>query len=347
MSETAGAHDLVERARVLARDVLAPGAAAVDADGVRRADLDALGAAGLLGVTGEPVATFRAVQELLAGADASTWFVQAQHHFAVRLLQGASSPLLTTVLDDLRAGRQVGGAAFSHLRRRPQSPVTAVRVSGGWRYDGAVPWCTGWGLNDVIALGGATDDGRVVFSVVPALEGDGVVAGEPMRLSALSAARTVQLQLTGVVVPDERVALIQPHGEWAAADLRTTVNANPALLGITAAALARLAEIGAQRSLAEAVSAADHLQAGLAQVRQAAYGLADDPASDPAQCLQWRVRAQRLCLDATAAVVAAGAGGSMRVDDPAQRWAREAAFLLVQSQTLDARRAVLASFSGS
>ena len=64
MSDTAAQHDPVERARVLARDVLAPGAAAVDAGSVRRSDLDALGAAGLLGVAGEQAATFRAVQEL-------------------------------------------------------------------------------------------------------------------------------------------------------------------------------------------------------------------------------------------------------------------------------------------
>ena len=55
--------------------------------------------------------------------------------------------------------------------------------------------------------------------------------------------------------------------------------------------------------------------------------------------------AQRLCLDATGALAAAGAGGSMMLDDPAQRWAREALFLVVRAQTLAARRAVLRTWS--
>ncbi len=108
--------------------------------------------------------------------------------------------------------------------------------------------------------------------------------------------------------------------------------------------IARLRVLGEQRSLAEAVDVAGCLGKRLAGVRHRAYALADDPSSDPQQALATRVAAQRLCLDATGALVAAGAGGSVRSVDPAQRWAREAAFLTVQGQTLPARRAVLASY---
>ena len=97
--------DLLASATRLAQDRLMRGAADVDRCGVRRADLDALGEAGLLGAALAPAATFRAVQEVLAGADASTWFVQAQHHYPVRLLAGATSPELVRVCGDLVAGR--------------------------------------------------------------------------------------------------------------------------------------------------------------------------------------------------------------------------------------------------
>lgn len=337
------APDLVAAARRLADDVLAPGAAAVDAGTVRREDLDAIGAAGLLGAATAAPATFRAVQEVLAGADAATWFVQVQHHHLVRQLT-EPPPALADLREDLVAGRVLSGVAFSHLRRREQRPVRATRVDGGWRLDGHVPWCTGWGLADVLALGGATDDDRVVFVVVDARPGPAVTASEPMRLAVLQAAQTVQLDVDGLVLPDERALEPVPYDAWARADARTTVSTNPAVLGIAQAAVDRLRGLGGQRSLAEAVDVAGVLGDRLDDLRRRAYALADDPSSDPGEALATRVRAQRLCLDATGALVAAGAGGSMLTTDPAQRWAREAAFLTVQGQTLPARRAALTSY---
>jgi hypothetical protein len=341
VTATDSTDELLNRACVLAADVLAPGAAAVDAGSVRRADLDALGTAGLLGAARAPVATFRAVQEVLAGADASTWFVQVQHHHLVRMLAGAPTQPL---LDDLLAGRRVAGVAFSHLRRWPQRLVTATRVAGGWSFEGRVPWYTGWGLNDVMSLGGATQDGRVVFAVVDAVAGPSLRPTEPMRLAALGATQTVQLDLTDLFVADDQVLSVEPVEEWAGRDVRTTVNVNPAVLGIAQAAVERLAAIGAERGSAEASELASGVADRLARLRVEAYAAADDPSTEPGTALDLRVAAHRLCLDVTGAVVAAGAGASMRLADPAQRWAREATFLMVQAQTPDARAAMLRSW---
>ena len=333
--------DLLGAATQLARDRLAPGAAAVDRCGVRRADLDALGAAGLLGAALAPSATFRAVQEVLAGADASTWFVQAQHHYPVRLLAGATSPALVAVRDDLVAGRRVAGVAFSHLRRWPGRPVEVTRVDGGWRYDGLVPWFTGWGLSDVLALGGVTEDGEVVFGLVPAHESAWLQPTAPLQLAAMSAAGTVQLRLDGLVVPDESVLARMAIQDWRAADVRTTAALNPAVLGVAQAATDRLSALGHERRLAAASDLAPLLAGRLADVRARAYALADDPDSDPDAALAVRAQGQRLCLDATAALVTASGGAAMALADPAQRWAREALFLVVQGQTLPSREALL------
>ena len=330
--------DLLAAAHQVAASLTA-GAASVDAGSVRRADLDSLGAAGLLGASLAPPAVFRAVQEVLAGADASTWFVQAQHHSPVRLL--ADAPALHGVRADLVAGRRVAGIAFSHLRRWPGRPVEVTRVDGGWQYDGLVPWYTGWGLNDVLALGGVTADGEVVFGLVPARPSEALRAGPPMQLAAMTAASTVQLHLAGLVVADDQVMTRLPIEQWLSGDARTSVNANPAALGVTQAATDRLGALGEQRGLGEARDLALLLQSRLADVRARAYALADDPGADLDEALSLRVAAQRLCLDATGALVAAGAGGSMSLADPAQRWAREALFLVVQAQTLAGRRAVL------
>lgn len=333
--------DLLASATRLAHDRLTRGAADVDRCGVRRADLDALGEAGLLGAALAPAATFRAVQEVLAGADASTWFVQAQHHYPVRLLAGATSPELVRVRGDLVAGRRVAGVAFSHLRRWPGRPVEVTRVDGGWRYDGLVPWFTGWGLNDVLALGGVTADGEVVFGLVPARESGALHPTAPLQLAAMSAAGTVQLQLTGLVVPDELVITRLPIQDWRAADVRTTVALNPAVLGVAQAATDRLSAVGEERGLAPASDLAPVLAGRLADVRTRAYALADDPACDPEAALAVRAQGQRLCLDATAALVTASGGSAMALADPAQRWAREALFLVVQGQTLPSREALL------
>ena len=311
--------DLLASAIRLAHDRLTRGAADVDRCGVRRTDLDALGDAGLLGAALAPAATFRAVQEVLAGADASTWFVQAQHHSPVRLLAGATSPELVRVYGDLVAGRRVAGVAFSHLRRWPGRPVEVTRVDGGWRYDGLVPWFTGWGLNDVLALGGVAADGEVVFGLVPARESGTLHATAPLQLAAMSAAGTVQLQLTGLVVPDELVITRLPIQDWRAADVRTTVALNPAVLGVAQAATDRLAAVGEQRELAAASDLAPVLAGRLADVRARAYALADDPDFDPEAALAVRAQGQRLCLDATAALVTASGGSAMALADPAQR----------------------------
>ena len=333
--------DLLAAATRLAHDRLGPGAADVDRCGVRRADLDAMGAVGLLSAALAPAATFRAVQEVLAGADASTWFVQAQHHYPVRLLGGATSPELVEVRDDLVAGRRVAGVAFSHLRRWPGRPVEVARVDGGWRYDGLVPWFTGWGLNDVLALGGVTAGGEVVFGLVPARESETLRPTASLQLAAMSAAGTVQLRVAGLVVPDELVLTRLPVQDWLAADVRTTVALNPAVVGVAQAATARLATLGQERDLAAATDLAPLLASRLGDVRARAYALADDPDGDPDEALAVRAQGQRLCLDATAALVTASGGAAMSLADPAQRWAREALFLVVQGQTRPSREALL------
>src|SRR3954463_11635788 len=97
-------HPVVVRVRELAEHLIAPQAADVDATAVPRSHLDALGAAGVLGLAAgpAPAAVIRRVNEILAGADLSTWFVQAQHHFPVRLL--AATGARPDVLADLVTG---------------------------------------------------------------------------------------------------------------------------------------------------------------------------------------------------------------------------------------------------
>ncbi|MFJ8944874.1 acyl-CoA dehydrogenase family protein [Streptomyces sp. NPDC102395] len=329
-------HPLVTAARRLADDLLAPHAERVDQEGVPLSHLAQIRRSGLLGLnapvryggSAAPAAVVRETAEILAGACCSTWFVQTQHHTPVLTLAKGEGPARERLLGPLARGKLLSGVAYAHLRAHPRTPVRATRERGGWRFDGTVPWYTGWGLNDVMLLAGVTDADEALFVFVEAREQPGLTASEPMRLAALTAARTVSLRLEGLRVPEEAVALRTPYERWAAADRPKTVSANPAVFGLARAALTLLDE-----------DTAAPLRTRLADVRRRAYALADrpDPQERAAERLELRTRAYEILQAATVAAVVAGGGRSMLLTNRAQRLAREALFLLVQGQTRESR----------
>ncbi|WP_344532966.1 acyl-CoA dehydrogenase family protein [Streptomyces levis] len=343
---TTTAHPLVTAARRLARDLLVPQAERVDQEEVPASHVEAVRRAGLLGVgapreyggADAPVAVARETAEILAGACCSTWFVQTQHHTPVKLIATYDSPVREKLLRPLATGELMAGIAFAHVRAFPRVPVRAVAERGGWRFDGRVPWYTGWGLNDVMLLAGVTDAAEVVFAVAGAREQPGLTPSAPMRLAALGAARTVSLELDGLWVPEESVVLRTPQAEFARVDLPRAANASPAVFGVAGAALELVARSP------EGEETARVLRERLDAVRRDSYELADHPV--PHACVPERLAVKTRAYDvlraATTAAIVAGGGRAMALDSRAQRLAREGVFLLVQGQTAEARRTHLA-----
>ncbi|MFI1507700.1 acyl-CoA dehydrogenase family protein [Streptomyces sp. NPDC020597] len=337
-------HPLVARARRLADDLLTPHAEQVDQGEVPRGHLTEIGRSGLLGVNAPreyggaeaPASVVRETTEILAGACCSTWFVQAQHHTPVQALAGSESPERERLLPRLAGGELLAGVAYAQLRAYPRTPVRATRERGGWRFDGTVPWYTGWGLNDVMLLAGVTEAGEALFAFTEAREQPGLRASAPLRLAALTAARTVSLELDGLWFPAEAVVVRTAHESWSAADRRKTVNTNPAVFGVARAALALLDE-----------ETAAPLRSRLDATRSEAYALADGAAPDEClgERLALRTQAFAVLQTATTAAVVAGGGRSMLLTNRAQRLAREALFLMVQAQTRESRRAQLAALT--
>ncbi len=294
------------------------------------------------GGAGAPAAVGREIAEILAGACCSTFFVQAQHHTPVRdLATGAQAPR-ERWLRALASGESLAGIAFSHLRAFPELPVRATELPGGGvRFDGRVPWYTGWGLNDVFLLGGATRDGHVVFAVAEPREQPGLTPTAPLHMAALTGARTVGLVLDGLVVPADAVVVRRPYAEWAEADRPKNTNTNPAVFGVARAALDLLDAAGD----GEAVETAGVLRARLDAVRKEAYALVDEvPAAQELDArLAAKTRAYDLMRAATTAAIAAGGGRAFSLSAPAQRLAREGLFLVVQGQTAEVRGAHLAA----
>ncbi|SES23499.1 Acyl-CoA dehydrogenase, N-terminal domain [Streptomyces sp. yr375] len=329
-------HPLVTAARRLADDVLAPHAEQVDQGEVPAGHLAEIRRSGLLGLNAPreyggaaaPGAVARETAEILAGACCSTWFVQAQHHTPVLTLARSESPARERLLGRLATGELLSGVAYAHLRTHPRIPVRATRDRGGWRFDGTVPWYTGWGLNDVLLLAGVTDADEALFAFAQARDQPGLRASPPMRLAALTAARTVSLHLDGLWLPEEAVALRTPHHTWSTTDRLKTVNTNPAVFGITEAALTLLDE-----------TTAPPLRARLTDVRREAYALADEaaPHEHLAERLALRTQAYEVMQATTTAAVVTGGGRSMLLTNKAQRLAREALFLMVQAQTTESR----------
>ncbi|MFC8068364.1 acyl-CoA dehydrogenase family protein [Streptomyces sp. NPDC057293] len=348
---TTTTHPLVTGAHRLADDLLAPSAQRVDQDVVPRSHIEAVRRSGLLGVSapadsggaGAPDRVAREVAEILAGACCSTWFVQTQHHTPVRLLAKAEPGLAVRerLLRPLATGELLAGIAYAHVRAHPRVPVRATAGRGGVRFDGTVPWYTGWGLNDLMLLAGVTDADEVVFAFADAREQPGLRASPPMRLVALTAARTVSLTLDGLWVPEESVVLRTPREEFARVDVPRSTNTSPAVFGLGYAALDLLGAAPAERG------AADALRARLDEVRERAYALADHPVPHEhvEERLALRTRAYELLRAATTAAVVAGGGRATSVDSPAQRIAREAVFLLIQGQTATVREAHLAALA--
>ena len=339
----------VRAAHRLAADRLVPQAQRVDVEGVGRDQVDALVAAGLLGLDaptsvgggGRPAPVAREVAELLGGACGTTWFVWTQHTRPAQVAAGAVGGTAAAWAPRLASGAALAGVAFTHVRRPGPPPVRAVRAPAddGWCVDGRVDWCTSWGLADVVLLAAQTDDAQVVLALVDARDQAGLSASEPLRLAAMGGTRTVALRLDGLHVPDDRVVAVVPRERFLASDASAVANATPALFGLTRAVLARLRAVGTGRGEAALLHAADRLAARAGEVRAEAYRLRDEvPAADALEGrTALRGEACALAVRASAALVAAVSGRGMALDQPAQRHAREALFHLVQAQTAPVR----------
>ena len=340
------ARPVVQRAAALAAE-LAHDAARLEREGVDRALLDRMAAAGLLAVSGPPAlggawpAEQRRVAELLAGSSPDAWFVWFQHGPVVRMLKASENEaLVARCLPDLCAGRLLGGVAWSHLRT--ESPtVTATRVDGGWSLSGFQPWCTGWGLTDVVLVGalapgaGPAGGDDVVFGIVPTGDRPALASTGELRLAAMGGTSTHALRLTDLVLADEDVVLRAPREPWTAADRALNCNVQPSTFGVALAALDLLQP--------RAPQAAALLRERVLAVRAQAYRLLDevDGGEELDRRLALRAQALLLQVECCTALLTARGGQGMDLAEPAQRLLRAAAFQVVHSQSSHVRAATL------
>ena len=339
--------ELLTRVADLGADLLAPSAAMSDAAGVPRSHLDALASIGALGRPAEP-AEQREIAELIAGSCGTTWFCWTQHRAPTDIVNDSDNlAVVTRWADALTSGTALAGVAFAHVRRPGPPAVRATRDrAGGWVLEGELDWVTSWSIADVVVVVAETDDHKLVRALIEPHEQPGLVADPPMALAAMGGTHTCPVHLRGLRVPADNIASVVDKDEWAARDSMATVNASPHIFGVARAAIALLQQTGEQRNQSQALDVAHALAEQVRDIRREAYAFVDDVPADRfrEQRLRLRANALAIAVTATSAAVTARAGGAVRLSDPAQRYAREAMFYLVQAQTPDTRAALLQQF---
>ncbi|MDQ4119597.1 MAG: acyl-CoA/acyl-ACP dehydrogenase [Actinomycetota bacterium] len=357
------AHPAVVVAGEVGTDVLEPRAAAADdpARGVRRSTLDAIAGAGLLSVTvgvdegghGGGQREEAEVVELLAGACGASWFVGTQHR-TPQLMSGGgprgfppeafrAGPAAESHRSGLATAATPTGIAVAHLRRPGPPAVTAESSPTGWRLHGRSDWCTGWGLVDLVMVGAATADDRYLFLLVPARPAPGLSAGDPLPLSVMGGTRTVALTLDGLDVDNSSVLADVDGSAYRRHDLARTANATPASIGLLRRILSEMDRLGVDRDRPEARELAAAMAEQGRRLRDEAYALLTGVGlfERVPERVALRGELAALTVRAAHALVAARSGSALLSSSPEQRWAREAAFHMVQAQTDPVRRAQL------
>lgn len=326
-------------------EVLVPGADHVDQHGVQRVALDHLADAGLLG-SPLPVAEQRELSELIARADASTWFCWSQHQAPILILRNFADPEAVAsheeLLADLEAGERLAGVAFAHVRRPGLPNPTATRVEGGWRIDGTLDWVTSWDIADVVLVMVATESALLCFFLdageIPSSR-QGVEVGEPLHLLAMGGTHTRPVRFDSCFVSDDEIIPILDVDAWRRADDMKTANVNPAIFGIARGAISELDELATSRGDARVRALASTLAAECIDIRERGYAAIDQDL-DVGIRLRLRAEALDLVMRACLAIVTARAGASMLTGSSTERRVREALFMQVQAQTAATRAAM-------
>jgi alkylation response protein AidB-like acyl-CoA dehydrogenase len=358
-------HPAVRSAARLAREVLAPHAAAADdpSRGVDPAHLALLAEAGLYSVTvpvdegglGADAGVAAETVELIGGACGATWFVMTQHQIPEAAARGVLLPAYEATPGraaarhrrDLAAATAQAGTAVAHLRRPGPPALRATPVGDAWRLSGVADWCTGWGLIDLVVLGATAPDDRVLLVLLRAREQPGLRAGPPRALSVMGGTHTVDLTVDDLVVTPDDVLTVVDGAAWRTADVVRNSNAKPAAFGLLRRILGTLAAVGEKRGQPEAVDAAVHLGDRGVGLRAEAYALLTEAAVTERVPERTALRAElaELTVRAAHALVAARSGSALLADSPEQRWVREAGFHLVQAQTAQVRAAQVAALT--
>jgi len=304
----------VARAQLIADEVLFPAAASVERlDRVPADHLDLLATEGFYGIaapTGfgglgrDRFPELADVIAALAGGCLTTTFVWLQHLAPLMAVAAVAEPRdRERWLGPLAQGRVRAGLVMT----RPDL-IRVRTVPGGYLLTGESAWVTGWGLVDVLLVGGVDDRGLLHFFMGDA-RGSDTLTARPIQLMAVQASRTVSLQFDDHFVPGDRLGRTEPFDSFVAAEARGSVMNGFLALGL-AGRCARL--LGA-----------DDLDADIADARIRLLTATGDEVPEA------RAHSSLLAARAAGRLMVQTGSRSVLADEHAGRIYRESGFLLV------------------
>jgi alkylation response protein AidB-like acyl-CoA dehydrogenase len=335
---------LVDRARVIADEILFPAALDVDAsreiaDGhwrsLAEAGLYGIAAPAELGGPGLELADLTAILEIVAGGCLATAFTWVQHHGVLAALSASPNTALRDgLVPALMAGRTRGGVAFAGAVPVPPR-MRAERVADGRRLSGHAPFVSGWGIIDVLQVSaGDVDSGDIVSGIVPAGPAPGITRVTPQPLFVADATRTVAVDVDGLVIPDERVV-----SRVSRADFMANQNFGSRLNGTMPIGVVRRCA-----ALLDDAGRTDEARA-IRDDADAVRGRLDAGLGDSAQLLEARADGAGLAVRVAACLVAADGGTALLTSSPAQLLARYALFTLVAASRPELKHSLVRRFS--
>lgn len=270
-----------------------------------------------------------------------------------RIAGGENDPLKARLLPRLVSGESFATVGVSHLttsRRHLKKPaLTAQRIDGGWRLDGAAPWVTGAEAAEHVVVGAVVVDAQGEptedqLLIAAPMTTPGVEAGEPFAMVALTASRTGPVLFDGAQITDEWVVAgptpeVMKSGVGGATGGPQT---STLAVGAAAASLAILRDEASRRPELEnatAAMAAEHHEL-IGDLRHAARG---EPTCSSESLRQ---RCNSLVLRAGQAALTAKKGAGYLADAEAGRLCREALFFLVWSCPQPVQQAGLCELAG-
>ena len=268
--------------------------------------------------------------EQLARASLAIALILSQRDSAVGLIDAAQSEVRRELLPRLATGEvfsTVGIAQLTTSRQGGPPALRATPTADGYQLDGVIPWCTGAAKAKFIVVGANIDDGRQVLVLLPT-DSPGVRIDDPMPLVALGATWTTSVQCEAVQL-ENRFVLRGPAEK---------VIVRPNHLPLGQAFLA----MGFCRGVLELISghwsaagerAFKRLDAELLRLRGEVLRLSGPGMEADANAAAPQIRGQcnDLALRTAHAAVTLYKGTALMTTHPAQRYAREALFLLVWS----------------
>ena len=343
---------MLERLVTLAETQLFPGAAEVDRSTAFPTDnIEALARLGVFamvvpeaaGGLGFTPAEGRTALRRLSSACGATAFAFAQHH-------GATGAVAATGNSDLREQwlpklltDTLAGTAFAHVRRPGLPVLRAVADGENWVLDGVAPWVTSWGHAEVMTVAAKTDDGQLVWLLLPAAESEGLHVDKWFDLMVFQATQTVALRFDSLRVEEEHVLSVAAFERWAVRDRALSARPSPLCLGIGDRAITELERIAPDTATAMRPWWLEQQEAAEAQCQRVDKAIADKAVDDDLVVATATARTAALLAvqRLTTTLLAASGGAAIEASHPAQRLSREALFYVIQAQSPDGKAATL------